>query len=153
MTKTVKEHLIKSLAAGQFVSGQVIGEELGISRTAIAKHIKALTDMGLDIYSVTGKGYKLAQPLYLLEKEKIITLLDNESASGLPADPASHTDPSLIEVHNLIDSTNDYLMRRLPNQLAQGQVCLAEYQSAGRGRRVWRAWRSREGCSFLRREG
>ena len=40
-----------------------------------------------------------------------------------------------IEVHSLIDSTNDYLMRRLPNQLTQGQVCLAEYQSAGRGRR------------------
>ena len=26
-------------------------------------------------------------------------------------------------------------MRRLPNQLEQGQVCIAEYQSAGRGRR------------------
>ena len=65
MTKTVKEHLIKSLAPGQFVSGQLLGEALGISRTAIAKHVKALTEMGLDIYSVTGKGYKLAQPLNL----------------------------------------------------------------------------------------
>jgi BirA family biotin operon repressor/biotin-[acetyl-CoA-carboxylase] ligase len=26
-------------------------------------------------------------------------------------------------------------MRRLPNQLKQGQVCIAEYQNAGRGRR------------------
>jgi len=127
MTKTVKEHLIKSLAAGQFVSGQVLGEQLDISRTAIAKHIKALTDIGLDIYSVTGKGYKLAEPLTLLNKEKIIRLLDipQENSHDLP----------LIEVHSLIDSTNDYLMRRLPNQLSTGQVCLAEYQSAGRGRR------------------
>ncbi|MEI6894203.1 MAG: bifunctional biotin--[acetyl-CoA-carboxylase] ligase/biotin operon repressor BirA [Colwellia sp.] len=123
MTKTVKDHLIKALAVGEFVSGQLLGEQLGISRTAIAKHIKALTDIGLDIYSVTGKGYKLAKPLYLLDKEKIIPRLD--SFDGLP----------LIEVHNLIDSTNDYLMRRLPNQLSTGQVCLAEYQSAGRGRR------------------
>lgn len=123
MTKTVKEHLIKSLAAGSFVSGQLLGEQLNISRTAIAKHIKALTDIGLDIYSVTGKGYKLAQPLSLLDKDKIIKLLDKSC------------DSPLIEVHSLIDSTNDYLMRRLPNQLNTGQVCLAEYQSAGRGRR------------------
>ncbi|MFT6691379.1 MAG: BirA family biotin operon repressor/biotin-[acetyl-CoA-carboxylase] ligase, partial [Colwellia sp.] len=40
MTKAVKEHLVKSLASGQFVSGQLLGQQLGISRTAIAKHIK-----------------------------------------------------------------------------------------------------------------
>lgn len=131
MTKTVKEHLIKSLASGQFISGQVLGEELGISRTAIAKHVKALTEMGLDIYSVTGKGYKLAQPLYLLEKDKIITLLTD----CLHNEQNNEANLPLVEVHSLIDSTNDYLMRRLPNQLSQGQVCLAEYQSAGRGRR------------------
>jgi BirA family biotin operon repressor/biotin-[acetyl-CoA-carboxylase] ligase len=127
MTKAVKEHLVKSLASGQFVSGQLLGEQLGISRTAIAKHIKVLIEIGLDIYSVTGKGYKLAQPLYLLEKEKIISLLADEAEK--------QNDLPLIEVHSLIDSTNDYLMRRLPNQVSPGQVCLAEYQSAGRGRR------------------
>ena len=131
MTKTVKEHLIKSLAAGQFVSGQLLGEQLGISRTAIAKHIKVLTDIGLDIYSVTGKGYKLAQPLYLLDKEKIICLLAIEASKQTERS----VDMPIVEVHSLIDSTNDYLMRRLPNQLSPGQVCLAEYQSAGRGRR------------------
>ena len=131
MTKAVKEHLIKSLASGQFVSGQLLGDELGISRTAIAKHIKVLTDIGLDIYSVTGKGYKLAQPLHLLEKDKIINLLADEANKQ---GEKQHNLP-LIEVHSLIDSTNDYLMRRLPNQVSPGQVCLAEYQSAGRGRR------------------
>ena len=79
MTKAVKEHLVKSLASGQFISGQLLGEQLGISRTAIAKHIKVLTEIGLDIYSVTGKGYKLAQPLHLLEKDKIISLLADEA--------------------------------------------------------------------------
>jgi BirA family biotin operon repressor/biotin-[acetyl-CoA-carboxylase] ligase len=131
MTKAVKEHLIKSLASGQFVSGQLLGDELGISRTAIAKHIKVLTDIGLDIYSVTGKGYKLAQPLYLLEKDKIINLLADETNNQ----GEKQNNLPLIEVHSLIDSTNDYLMRRLPNQVSPGQVCLAEYQSAGRGRR------------------
>ncbi|PKG81550.1 biotin--[acetyl-CoA-carboxylase] synthetase [Colwellia sp. 75C3] len=131
MTKAFKEHLVKSLASGQFVSGQLLGEQLGISRTAIAKHIKALTEIGLDIYSVTGKGYKLAQPMYLLEKDKILCLLVNEASKQTE----KQSDLPLVEVHSLIDSTNDYLMRRLPNQVSPGQVCLAEYQSAGRGRR------------------
>ncbi len=118
----MKEYLIKALAAGHFVSGQLLGKQLEISRTAIAKHIKALSEMGLDIYSVKGKGYKLAYSLNLLDKKKILDLLPHDSKT-------------VLEVHSLIDSTNDYLMRRLPNQLNQGQVCLAEFQSAGRGRR------------------
>lgn len=126
MAKAVREHLIKALADGSFVSGQEMGEQLGISRTAISAHIKALINMGLDIFSVTGKGYKLSQPLLLLNKKKILALISTEATTEIIPE---------VEVHSLIDSTNDYLMRRLPNQLTQGQVCLAEYQSAGRGRR------------------
>jgi BirA family biotin operon repressor/biotin-[acetyl-CoA-carboxylase] ligase len=129
MAKAVREHLIKALASGEFVSGQEIGKQLGISRTAISTHVKALVNMGLDIFSVTGKGYKLAQPLDLLNKRKILLLMSQKVITT-----NNQLTPE-VEVHSLIDSTNDYLMRRLPNQLTQGQVCLAEYQSAGRGRR------------------
>ena len=121
--KAIREQLIKQLVKGGFLSGQVLGAELGVSRAAISKHISALQEMGLDIFSVTGKGYRLAEPIELLDEGKI------------NAELAYHNVKTKVEVHNLIDSTNSYLMRRLPNQNLPGQVCIAEYQSAGRGRR------------------
>ena len=120
MAKSLREHLIRQLASGEFVSGEVLGKELGVSRAAVSKHINALAEMGLDIFRVSGKGYKLASPLDLLNGDKIREVL-----------AANHL-ANTVEVHNLIDSTNSYLLRRLPNNLKQGQVCIAEHQSAGR---------------------
>lgn len=142
MAKIIREELIKALSTGSFVSGQSLGEMLGVSRTAVSKHVKALIEMGLDIYSVTGKGYKLAQPLSLLNQEIITSFLAKKNKSNK------------IEVHTLIDSTNSHLMRLLSNQeddnftlLDQGQVCLSEYQSDGRGRRG-RQWISPFGSNL-----
>jgi BirA family biotin operon repressor/biotin-[acetyl-CoA-carboxylase] ligase len=123
MAKAIREQLIQYLADGQFVSGQWLGEQLGVSRAAISNHIASLIDMGLDVYSVTGKGYKLAEPLTLLDERNIQHKLSELGQKNK------------VEVHNLIDSTNSYLLRRLPNQNQNLQVCLAEYQDSGRGRR------------------
>ena len=57
MAKLIQQELIKALAPGEFISGQLLGEVLCVSRTAVSKHVKVLIDMGLDIYCVTGKGY------------------------------------------------------------------------------------------------
>ena len=122
MSKVLKEALIHELAAGQFVSGQEFGAKHGVSRTAISKHISSLSNMGLDVFRVTGKGYKLAKSITLLDKEKITEQLK------LAIKP-------MVEVHHFIDSTNNYLIRRLPHQLQHGQICIAEHQSDGRGRR------------------
>ncbi|WOH36908.1 bifunctional biotin--[acetyl-CoA-carboxylase] ligase/biotin operon repressor BirA [Thalassotalea fonticola] len=123
MAKVVREELIRQLADGKFISGQHLAEQLSVSRTAISKHIKVLNEMGLDIFSVQGKGYKLAQSITLLDLHKITSEL------------ATFNRKNFVEVHSIIDSTNSYLMRRLPNNVAHGQACVSEFQSAGRGRR------------------
>jgi len=127
VASSIRERLIEQLAAGHFVSGQVIGATLGISRAAISKHIKALEEMGIDVFRVTGKGYRLAEPLQLLDKQIIANYCANVCSANK------------IEVHSVIDSTNTFLLRRIPNQVQKGQVCVAEFQSAGRGRRG-RTW-------------
>ncbi|MBO9492458.1 bifunctional biotin--[acetyl-CoA-carboxylase] ligase/biotin operon repressor BirA [Endozoicomonas sp. G2_1] len=117
-----KQLLINALASGDFVSGQQMAEQCQLSRSAIAKHINSLAEVGLDIYRVSGKGYKLSTPLDLLNRDKINQYLP---------DSRQHS----VDVHTIIESTNDYLLGQVRQQITPNQVCLAEYQSAGRGRR------------------
>lgn len=116
------------LADGEFHSGQALGESLGISRAAIANHIKSLSKLGLDIYSVTGRGYKLSNNLELLNAEKITRALTTEVN---------------IEAFSIIDSTNEYLMNKIraEQQLEDAHTVVAECQTDGRGRRG-RKWQS-----------
>lgn len=136
MVNEIRMHIVKALAQGEFISGQELGKELNISRTTVSKHIKALIEMDIDIYSVKGKGYKLAKPINLLNKIQIESLFPNYFR--IPN----------IEIHETLDSTNSYLLRQIPKQLNNGQVCLAEYQSAGRGRRG-RQWISPFGSQIF----
>ncbi len=117
--------LLKILSDGQFHSGERLGKTLGMSRTAIWKHIQALQEMGIDCYSVSGKGYRLADAVELLDEHHIRSLLPEDAASLL----------STLEVHAEIDSTNRYLMESIRRGLAPGHSCFAESQTAGRGRR------------------
>ncbi|BAC95933.1 biotin-(acetyl-CoA carboxylase) ligase [Vibrio vulnificus YJ016] len=125
----VKLHLLKRLADGQFHSGETLGHELGISRAAISKHINALQDWGVDVYRIQGRGYQLAQPMTLLDEHQLV----EQSANS-------------VELIPVIDSTNQYLLERIEN-LQTGHVCLAEYQSQGRGRRG-RQWFSPFGSNL-----
>ena len=122
--------LLKALARGEFYSGTELGEICGVSRTAIAKHIEGLKGLGIDVFSVKGKGYKLSSPLSLLDKEVISQYLVP------PQDKTnSHLDLTIL---SQVNSTNTYLKEHL-SQFNSGHVAIAESQSAGRGRhgRIW----------------
>jgi len=122
--------LVSLLADGEFHSGEQLGETLGMSRAAINKHIQTLKSWGLEVYTVTGKGYSLPAAIELLNESAILSHL---SQSGLAVIP-------------VIDSTNQYLLDRM-DQLPSGFACIAEYQQAGRGRRG-RKWFSPFGANL-----
>ncbi len=121
--------ILATLGDGRFHSGARLGAALGVSRTAVWKHLQALGDMGLDIYAVPGKGYRLASPLELLQRDAVMKELSTESRACL----------SDLELHPCLDSTNSYLAAKATAGLPSGYACMAEYQSAGKGRRG-RAW-------------
>ncbi|MGH8658494.1 MAG: biotin--[acetyl-CoA-carboxylase] ligase [Gammaproteobacteria bacterium] len=122
--------ILKVLSDGRFHSGEVLARQLGISRAAIWKQIRKLAAYDLAVYAVNGKGYRLEQPLEWLDGAWIAAELDKNSAAR----------PAQFDVLLETDSTNELLARRC---IAQGSihrhVCLAEFQSAGRGR-AGRRW-------------
>lgn len=118
--------LIECLADGRFHSGTEISGHIGISRSAVCKQIGKLKEcLGLEIFSVHGKGYRLAEPIQLLTVDRIRQAMTDESLHLI----------SDIEIISDIDSTNSYLMNRVSKGIESGHVCFAERQTSGRGRR------------------
>ncbi|WP_097113098.1 bifunctional biotin--[acetyl-CoA-carboxylase] ligase/biotin operon repressor BirA [Arsukibacterium tuosuense] len=138
MSKTslvCQRQLLQYLADGSFYSGQWLAEQLGISRTAVANYLNELKQHGLEIFSVKGRGYKLASLIQLLDANKIKKLQTADCAQ--------------ILVQHITDSTNSQLLSRLQagQNLEPGSVIVAEAQSAGRGRRG-RPWYSPFGTNL-----
>jgi len=122
---TTRSAVLRLLADGGFHSGTDMGQHLGITRAAVCKAIRSLTDAGLDIHRVTGRGYRLPQPVRPLDRRAILRHL------GAQAREVRDRLTLLEET----DSTNRYLLERAHLASFAGAVCLAEAQAAGRGRR------------------
>lgn len=130
--------LIELLSEGRFCSGVQLAEKLAISRAAVWKHVQALVELGLDVHAVRGRGYQLRSPLQLLDRDRIQRFLSQHTLSRLDA----------VDIFNSVDSTNEYLRRNLDRlSPGRGRACMAEQQTAGRGRRG-RSWVSPYGSSL-----
>jgi BirA family biotin operon repressor/biotin-[acetyl-CoA-carboxylase] ligase len=127
---TTRAEILKMLSDGAFHSGTDLGKRLGITRAAVCKNIRGLTQSGLDVHRVTGRGYKLDAPLTLLNRSRIL--------KHLGAAAADFRDR--LHLLDETDSTNRHLAELIAHaKTLNGIACLAEAQSGGRGRRG-RAW-------------
>ncbi len=129
------EKLISLLGDGCFHSGEELGASLGISRAAVWKKIQALAELGLELDAVRGKGYRLPSTIEMLDKKAI--------EKHLSADVRKNVG---VALHLTTPSTNDEVKAQVGNG-ERLQVCIAEHQSAGRGRRG-RVWQSPFGASL-----
>lgn len=111
--------LIEILADGNFHSGEELASDFGITRAGINKYIKVLREWGIELSSIQGKGYSLKIPMELFNKSKIDQYYQADSR---------------VEILPIIDSTNQYMLDKIPD-LKSGDCCIAEFQSKARGRR------------------
>ncbi|WP_297793109.1 biotin--[acetyl-CoA-carboxylase] ligase [uncultured Marinobacter sp.] len=126
--------LISLMADGQVHSGESLASSLGISRTAIWKQVKRAADEGYEIETIRGRGYRLITAVDLLEEPVILESI-----------PESARRRVRLKVMDEVDSTNAEIIRHRPVPGASViPVCIADHQTAGRGRRG-REWQSPRG--------
>jgi BirA family biotin operon repressor/biotin-[acetyl-CoA-carboxylase] ligase len=117
------------LSDGQFHSGEDLAQALGVSRSAVWKAVKSLRDLGATLHAVRNRGYRLAKSSEPLVAERILEKLSEAVRKQVRS----------LEVAWTVGSTNTELLSRANPPNGSSEVMLAEYQTAGRGRRG-RAW-------------
>jgi len=127
--------LLRELSAEHFTSGTELAAKHGVSRSAISDALKDASALGVPIFSLTRRGYRLAEPLGFLDIDEIRRRM---------ADRQQRLDLRLVDV---IDSTNTALLQQADGGAVSGSCLAAELQTAGRGRRG-RAWQSSLGASL-----
>ena len=120
-----QDKILNALKDGKFHSGESLGELLGVSRTAVWKQLQKLEEIGLQVESVKGTGYRVANGIDLLVKDDITAHLRE----------SNRNEPRSIELFQSLDSTNKYLQEQAEKSGCSGSVVLAERQTSGRGRR------------------
>ena len=113
---------LRRLADGRFHSGEDVARSLGRSRATLSEALKRVPELGVEIFSVRGRGYRLAEPIEFLDGVR-------------------------LEVVDEIDSTSTRLLEMAAAGAPSGTCLAAEWQSAGRGRRG-RPWVSSLGGSL-----
>ncbi len=120
------------LLKNDFISGEKLAKNLGISRTAVWKQINSLKKSGYKIESIKNKGYRLVS--------RPDTPLSEEIAAGLSTKIIGK------EVHYFekISSTNLFAKELANKNVKDGTIIVSDVQTQGRGRKD-RTWFSPKG--------
>lgn len=110
-------------SGNDYISGEYISEQLGISRSAVWKHIQNLRKEGYTIESITNKGYILIETTHELNQTSLESMIGNHSLIDR------------VYFLETVDSTNQMAKRvalDYPNKTA---LIISREQTGGKGRR------------------
>ncbi len=125
--------VLNVLADGQFHSGEALAQQFKVTRATIWNAVQHAENLGIEIFSVRGRGYKLPIAINLLDKNAVLKAIGEQRAWFT------------LEVLDEVNSTNTYLMQ---NKHAAHATCVAAHvQTNGKGRRG-RTWVSQLGASL-----
>lgn len=134
----MKTKILKILRESEdYISGQQLCEEFGVSRTAVWKVIHQLQEEGYQVEAVRNKGYRIVDSLDVLSAQELDSLIKGKNQWAGQS----------IYYYPEIDSTNIRAKQLGEEGAPHGTLVVSDMQSAGRGRRG-RGWISPSGSSI-----
>jgi len=127
--------ILRLLTDGKFHSGETIAQQFKVSRATVWNALQDASKLGIEIFSVRGRGYKLPQAVTLLDEHSVLNAIGEQRACFK------------LEIHDYLESTNTYMMKNLSNGQAHASCVAANLQTNGRGRRG-RSWQAGLGASL-----
>lgn len=124
-----EEMILSFLVEGgdDFVSGAALSDKLGLSRTAVWKHVEQLRKLGYRIDAQSARGYRLLEVPDRVTSLEIGPLLSTREIGGT------------LHHFETVPSTNAKAFELAQQGALHGEVVLTEHQTAGKGRRG-RTW-------------
>lgn len=131
-----RRKLINALLGKEYISGEELAKELGISRTMLWKEIENLRGQGFEIDGLQSTGYKIIKEPVSISADLIASKLRTKIIG------------KEIIVFESVDSTHNYCKNIRLTKQTDGIIVLAEKQTAGRGR-LGRNWLSPKGGIWI----
>lgn len=127
-----KEKILEILmSSDEYISGQKLADDLGVSRNTIWKHVKSLQEEGYLISSKTNAGYRLDKNTDRLSPSEILRLTDMEDSKLLFFEEIGSTNNHLKEHH---DKLSDHTVAVSSRQtMGRGRFGKSFYSPAGSG--------------------
>ena len=125
--------ILHLLADGQFHSGEALAQRFKVTRATVWNAIQHAEALGVEVFSVRGRGYKLPQAIELLNKNLVLAAIGEQR------------EWFNVQLLDEVTSTNTYLMQQ--KSAAHATCVTAHVQTHGKGRRG-RTWVSHLGASL-----
>ncbi|MBI5625684.1 MAG: biotin--[acetyl-CoA-carboxylase] ligase [Nitrosomonadales bacterium] len=132
--------LMNLLADGEFHSGEKLADQMGLSRASVFNALAGVSDNGVVLQRVRGRGYRLARPWHRLERSEVLRWLGKDAAKfNLEILPQATSSNTLLLQRAGLDPAN--------GGSPSGSVLAVELQTTGRGR-MGRSWHSGLGTAL-----